>query len=144
MYQTECTKLVEPNFPLNYNFASQQLSDFFTYTQIKASTSKVDSLTIHIVVHCLSLPGLINRVISTRKASSDLIIKLRIDGGKGFLKACFSVVEKSPFQGHGRLLKQRVPKETSVKRQLRVTFYKDFLRCMLMSNTFGHSLMLML
>ena len=39
--QTAGTKLVEPNFPLNFEVAGQQLNDFFTNTQIKALLERV-------------------------------------------------------------------------------------------------------
>ena len=85
------------------------------------------------VAHCKSLLDLLNRVLISREISSELLVKLGIDGGKGFMKFCLSVVDKSSLENETsknppteRSLTQCVAKDTGVKRQMLVAVIEDF------------------
>ena len=62
-----------------------------------------------------------------RNVSLDWIVKLGIDGRKGFLRFCLRIVERNPFRDglekfspQKRLWLKELPKETDVKRQINV------------------------
>ena len=130
--QTPVGKLLGPNFNSNFKAAGEQLKHFFTHTLIKASNAKEASGTDILIVHCKNLLDLHNWVLLSQGTSSDYVAKLRINGGRGFLKFCLSVVDKNP-QGNRalasppqkRLLTQRIAKDTSVKSQMLIAVFED-------------------
>nr|XP_012563456.1 unnamed protein product [Hydra vulgaris] len=78
--------MVERNFYMNFLRLGQQLSDFFTCSDLKITDEKTDFRTVHVDAHCNDLSSLVNHVIQSRKRFGDYFVKVEIDGGKGFLK----------------------------------------------------------
>ena len=120
--QASDSKLVEPNFDKKFQAAGRQLKDFFTNSRIKVTNSKGETNADHIVAHCKDITELLNTVSISRNVSTERIVKLGIDGGKGFLKFCLGVIDinTTDSQPHKHLLTQRLAKDTSVKRQMLV------------------------
>ena len=85
--------MVEPNFYMNFLRAGQHLSDFFTCSDLKIIDRKGDSGTVRVVFHCNNLSSLLNHVIQSSKIFCGYFVKLGIDGGKGFLRFCLSIVD---------------------------------------------------
>ena len=86
--QTSGIKLAEPNFNKHFLAAGQKLSHFFTHSNIKASDAKGETGSDHTVAHCKNITDLIGTISTSRNVSTERIIKIGIDGGKGFLKFC--------------------------------------------------------
>ena len=86
--ETSSSKVVEPNFYMNFLRVGQHLSDF-----LKITDGKGDSGTVRVVAHCNDLSSLVNHIIQSSKISDSYFVKLRIDGGKVFLKFCLSIVD---------------------------------------------------
>ena len=127
---TSTSKMVEPNFYMNFIRAGQYLSNFFTCNDLKITDGKGDSGTVRVVAHCNDLSSLVNHVIQTCKVSGGYFVKLGIDSGKGFLKFCLKIVDtalrdetSSPPQKQP--LTQRTGKDTGVKRQILVVISED-------------------
>ena len=135
--QTSGTKLVKPNFNKHFLAAGQKLSDFFAHSNIKASDAKGETGSDHTVAHCKNITDLIGTISTSRNVSTEQIIKIGIDGGKGFLKFCLGVINRATKESppQKRLLTDRLAKDTGVKRQLQ----KSFPRLMRMSAKFGRS-----
>ena len=130
--QTSSSKMVEPNLYMNFLKAGQHLSVFFTSSDLKITNGKGDSSTVWVVAHCYDLSSLVNHVIQSRKISGGYFVKLGIDGSKGFLKFCLSIVDSalrdeitSPSQKQP--LTQRTGTDTGVKRQILVAVSEDLL-----------------
>ena len=77
--QPSSSKMVEPNFYMNFLRAGQHLSDFFTCSDLKITDGKGDSGIVQVAAHCNDLSSLVNHVIQSRKflailLSSDLMV----------------------------------------------------------------------
>ena len=74
-----------------------------------------------------NITDLIGTISTSRNVSTERIIKIGIDGGKGFLKFCLGVIDRaikeSPPQK--RLLTDRLAKDTGVKRQMLVAVAEE-------------------
>ena len=93
--QTSGTNLVESNFNKQFLAAGRKLSDFFTHPNIKVSDAKGETGSDHTVAHCKNITDLIGIISTSRNVSTERIIKIRIDGGKGFLKFCLGVIDRA-------------------------------------------------
>ena len=87
------SRIVEPNFRAKFQLKSKLLSDFFTQTTISLQPENSTEQTENLVAHCKSLEELIDEVLLPRKVFSDHLIKVGIDGGGGFLKACLGIIK---------------------------------------------------
>ena len=58
--QPSSSKMVEPNFYMNFIRAGQHLSDFFTCSDLKITNGKGDSGIVWVVAHCNDLSRLVN------------------------------------------------------------------------------------
>ena len=102
--------------------AFHQLSDFAYFEM------KIGIVTLQvIVVHNKNMADLLNTVLLLRNVLFDHIVKVGIDGGKGFLRFCLWIVDRNPFievleksPRQKRLLTQRKAKDTGVKSQIKV------------------------
>ena len=136
--QTSSSKMVEPNFYMNFLRAGQYLCDFFTCSDLKITDRKGDSGTVRVVAHCNYLSSRVNHVIQSSKISVGYFVKFGNfvkfgkchDGGKGFLKFFLSIFDTAlrdetsspPLK---QPLTQRTSKDTGVKRQILVGVSED-------------------
>lgn len=74
-----------------------ELDEFFGVEKLSFATS--GGMTERSVVLCKSVRGLI-QYVSARRNASDYQLKLGIDGGKGSLKICLNIEERSPNQSN--------------------------------------------
>ena len=125
--QTSGAKLVEPNFNKHFLAVGQKLSDFFTHSNIKASDAKGETGSDHNVAHCKNITDLIGTISTSRNVSTERIIKIGIDGGKGFLKFCLGVIDRATKESppQKRLLTDRLAKDTGLKRQMLVAVAEE-------------------
>ena len=128
--QTSSSKVVEPNFYMNFLRAGQHLSDFFSCSDLKITDGKGDSGTVRVVAYCDDLSSLVNHVIQSRKIFGGYFVKLGIDGGKGFLKFFLGIVDtalrdetSSPPQK--QIPTQKTGKDTGINRQILDAVSKD-------------------
>ena len=125
--QTSGTKLVEPNFNKHFLAAGRKLSDFFTHLNIKASDAKGETGSNHTVAHCKNITDFIGTIITSRNVSTERIIKIGIDGSKGFLKFCLGVIDRATKESppQKRLLTDRLEKDTGAKHQMLVAVAEE-------------------
>ena len=77
------------------------------------------------------MSDLLTEVLKSRNVSANHIVKIGVDGGKGFLKICLAILEldsaddssQSPPQK--RFLTQRIAKDSGVKRQILAAVAED-------------------
>ena len=80
--QTSSSKMIEPNFYMNFLTSGQHLSNFFTCSDLKITDGKGDSGTVRVDTHCNDLSSLVNHVIQSRKflvavlLSSELMVAM--------------------------------------------------------------------
>ena len=87
--------------------AGQQLTDFFTYREIKSFDEKTGLSTSHLVVHYKDLSTLVNQAVRSREITGSHIVKQGIGGGKRFLKFCINIVDVSSGDEAGNSQLQR-------------------------------------
>ena len=124
--KTSSSKVVEPNFYMNFIRAGQHLSDFFSCSDLKITDGK----GVRVVAYCDDLSSLLNHVIQSRKISGGYFVKLGIDGGKGFLKFCLGIVDtalrdETSSQPQKQIPTQKTGKDTGIKRQILDAVSKD-------------------
>ena len=92
--QVVSSRIVVKNFLSKFDQLSKKLESHFTKTWIKVATDKGTNQVDKLVIHCKDLKALCQQVLETRNLSDDYIMKLGVDGGGGFLKVSFGIMEK--------------------------------------------------
>ena len=93
-----------------------------------ASDAKGETGSDHTVAHCKNITDLISTISISQNVSTERIIKIGIDGGKGFLKFCLGIIDRATKEPppQKRLLTDRLAKDTGVKRQILVAVAEEF------------------
>ena len=90
--------IIENNSFVAIQEKNNQLDNFFelqklVYRYEDKDTKIVEHIELPIIV-CSNLPALIDIILQNRKRNINFVlIKISIDGGGGFLKLCFSILD---------------------------------------------------
>ena len=97
---------LEPYFRDLLTKKGHELDSFFDYEEMEFESSvqesvgkgkKVRKLTKRVVVYCLNIEDLVKYIMVKREYESkidDLLVKIGLDSGRGFLKLCMTVEEE--------------------------------------------------
>ncbi len=93
-----CKNIIESNFQQRVYEDNHQLDEFFGHDNILfVEEDKKKNATRRFTEHAIitkDLTGLIDRVLIERKVrKDDVLIKIGLDGGGGFLKICMSIFD---------------------------------------------------
>ena len=106
LFKNDLGMKLEPYFRDLLTKKGHELDSFFDYEEMEFESSvqesvgkgkKVRKLTKRVVVYCLNIEDLVKYIMVKREYESkidDLLVKIGLDSGRGFLKLCMTVEEE--------------------------------------------------